>query len=268
MGGGIILMSFEKTLSSTELRGLLNSFWNEVLEVEVTSKGLLFTMPVSYPDGWQVVLELSQGTPNGFRLSDRGKTLSWLTGQGQNVETDSMRHHLKRLCAEHYLKEEHGVLYRWLEFPLDATDIHVFAEGLVAISRLDILNEHRTAQEDVADHTVQRIFSDADISPKRKHRLHITKERAVSVDYFVEQRRPLALQILRTKTDLSGTMEKWGFRWHELKKAYQGLAPVMLYDRNTQIVDSYSRHIGESECELFCGYDETDRIHETLIALR
>jgi len=42
----------------------------------------------------------------------------------------------------------------------------------------------------------------------------------------------------------------------------------MLYDRNTQLIDSYRRHIGESECELFCGYDETDRIHETLTALR
>jgi hypothetical protein len=48
-----------------------------VLEIEPTAKGLLFTMPASYPDGWQVVLELSHMTPKGVRLSDRGKTLSW-----------------------------------------------------------------------------------------------------------------------------------------------------------------------------------------------
>lgn len=261
-------MTTETTLSSTDLRSLLTSFWNEVLEVESTPKGLIFTMPASYPDGWQVVLELSQKTPKGFRLSDRGKTLSWLSGQGQNIDTDAMRQHLARLCAEHSLREEHGVLHRWLEWPLDATDIQVFTEGLVAISRLEILNDHRAAEEEVADSTVQRIFSDAGLSPKRKHQLHITKDRKVSVDYFVEQRRPIALQILRTKTDFSGTMEKWGFRWHELKNNYAGLAPIMLYDRNTQIIDPYSRHIGESECELFCGYDETDRIHETLAALR
>jgi hypothetical protein len=63
-------------------------------------------------------------------------------------------------------------------------------------------------------------------------------------------------------------MEKWGFRWHELKKSYPGLAPVMLYDRNTQLIDSYSRHIGETECELFCGYDETDRVHRILESIR
>lgn len=148
-------MSTEIKLSSTDLRGLLTSFWDEVLEIESTPRGLLFTMPASYPDGWQVVLELSQKTPKGFRLSDRGKTLTWLTGQGQNIETD-----------------------------------------------------------------------------------------------------------------FSGTMEKWGFRWKGMKENYPNLAPIMLYDRNTQVIDSYSRHIGESECELFCGYDETDRIHETLTALR
>lgn len=260
-------MTADTILSTTDLRTLLTSFWNEVLEVESTPKGLLFTMPASYPDGWQVVLELSQKTPKSFRLSDRGKTIAWLTGQGQNTETDVMKHHLQRLCAEHSITEEHGVLCRWLELPLDASDIQVFAEGLVAISRLEILNEHRVAEEDVADTVVRRILSDAGLEPKHKHKLNVTKDRAIAVDYFVEQRRPAAIQILRGKSDLSGTMEKWGFRWHELKNNYSGLAPIMLYDRDTQVIDPYSLHIGETECELFCGYDETGRIHDTLKSL-
>jgi hypothetical protein len=150
MGRRAILVIADTILSTTELRALLTSFWDEALEIERNSKGLLFTMPASYPDGWQVVLELSQVTPKGVRLSDRGKTLSWLAGQGQNTATDAMKHHLQRLCAEHSLTEEHGVLCRWLELPLDASDIQVFAEGLVAVSRLDILNDHRVEEEDVA----------------------------------------------------------------------------------------------------------------------
>jgi hypothetical protein len=268
MGRRSILVIADTILSSTDLRALLNSYWEEALEIETTAKGLLFTMPASYPDGWQVVLELSQVTPKGFRLSDRGKTLSWLTGQGQNIATDVMRHHLERLCAEHSLTEEHGVLCRWLELPLDASDIHVFAEGLVAVSRLDILKDHRMAEEDVANTVVNRILSDAGLEAKRMHKLHITKDRAVAVDYFIKQRRPSAIQILRAKFDISGSMEKWGFRWHELKSNYSGLAPIMLYDRDSQLIDPYSRHIGETECELFCGYDETYRIHETLNSLR
>jgi hypothetical protein len=258
----------DTTISPTELRALLTSFWNEALEIETTSSGLLFTMPASYPDGWQVVLELSQATPRAVCLSDRGKTLSWLVGQGQNIRTDAMKHHLERLCAEHSLTEEQGVLCRWLELPLDASDIQVFAEGLVAVSRLDILNDHRIAEEDVADAVVQRVLRDAGLEAKRKHKLNITGDRTVAVDYFIEQQRPTAIQILRARSDIAGTMEKWGFRWHELKNNYRGLAPIMLYDRDSQLIDPYSRHIGETECDLFCGYDETDRIHETLDSLR
>jgi hypothetical protein len=261
-------MITDTTFSSTNLRALLTSFWDKSLEIEQTTKGLLFTMPASYPDGWQVVLELSQVTPTGVRLSDRGKTLSWLTSQGQNIGTDTMRHHLQRLYAEHSLTEEHGVLCRWLELPMDACDLQVFAEGLVAVARLDVLNDHRVAEEDVADTVVRRILSDAGMEAKRKHKLHVTKDRAIAVDYFIEQRRPAAIQILRAKSDISGSMEKWGFRWHELKSNYTGLAPIMLYDRDSQLIDRYSRHIGETECALFCGYDETDRIHGTLTSLR
>lgn len=261
-------MSGNDTLSQSNLRELLTSFWDETLEIELSPRGLSFTMPATYPDGWQVVLTLSQKTPKGFLLSDRGKTLAWLQGQGQNIGTDAMKSHLHRLCDDHYLTEEKGILFRWLETPLDPTDLQVFAEGLVAISRLEILNDHRIIEENIADTTVRRIFHDADLHPQLNHKLSITKERKVSVDYYLEQPHPIAVQLLKSKTDLSGTMEKWGFRWHELKKAYHGLAPIMLYDRDSQIIDSYSRHIGETECKLFCGYDETDRIHETLKALR
>lgn len=260
-------MSGDTTFTPSSLRELLGNFWKEILEIESVLDGLAFTMPLSYPDGWQVVLHLSQKTPKGYLLSDKGKTLSWLQGQGQNIDTETMKAHRKRLRTEHFIEEKNGVLLRWLEAPLDPADIHVFSEGLTAISRLDILNDHRATEENVADSTVRRIFQDADLHPQRNHRLNITKERKVRVDYYLEQRRPVAIQLLRTKSDLSGTMEKWGFRWHELKKAYNRLAPVMLYDRNTQLIDPYSRHIGETECTLFCGYDETDRIHETLQSL-
>ncbi len=261
-------MNGNTSLSIPHLRDLLTSFWGEALEIESTPRGLLFTMPVSYPDGWQIVLELCGKTPKAFYLNDRGRTLGWLMGRGQNIETDAMKDHIRRLCTEHFMEVENGVLYRWLETPLDAIDLQVFAEGLAAVARLGILNDHRAAEENVADDTVQRIFQDAQIPVKRKQRLNITQERTVAVDYFAELRRPVALQIVRSKTDFSGTMEKWGFRWHELKNNYPRLAPIMVYDRDTQIIDPYSRHIGETECELFCGYDETNRIHAALKELR
>lgn len=251
-----------------ELRGLLNGFWNESLEVEPLASGVAFTMPMSYADGWQVMMDLCRKTPAGFYLSDRGKTLALLMGQGQNIGTDAVRVHLKRLYAEHAIEEADGVLYRWLQAPLDPMDLQVFAEGLVAVSRLDVLNEHRVVEENVARKTVDRVFRDAQLTPKCRHRLTIAEDRRVPVDYFVELKKPVAIELIRNRRDLPGTMEKWGYRWRQLRESYAGLAPVMLYDRNTQIIDSYSARIGRDDCDLFCGYDETDRIHEVLESAR
>lgn len=261
-------MNAENHLTKSDLRRQLLSLWDDILEIETIPQGFLFTMPAAYPDGWQVVVELKQVTPKGFVLSDQGKTLTWLFGQGQNIQTEAMQAHVRRYCAEHFIEEVKGVFFRNLNAPLEMTDIQVFTEGLVAISRLEVLNDHRIAEENLAESYVQRVFEDAHLTPTRHEKLNITKERAVTVHFFVREKRPLAVQLIKTKSDVSGTMEKWGFRWHELKKAYTGLAPVMLYDRNTQVIDDYSRHIGETECELFCGYDETDRIHETLQSIR
>ena len=261
-------MSANSILTEPNFRQELNTFWNSILEIEPIADGLAFTMPIAYPDGWQVVLELTQKMPKGYLLSDQGKTLTWLTSRGHNIATQAMSAHLKRYRAEHFIEEANGVLYRWLQAPLNPADIQVFAEGLAAIARLEILHDVRPAEANLADSLIKKTFKDANLHPTPHQKLNITKERTVTVDYFVKERRPLAIQLIKTKTDVSGTMEKWGFRWHELKKAYSGLAPVMLYDRNTQQIDAYSRHIGETECELFCGYDETDRIHSALQSIR
>ena len=249
---------------TVELRGLLTGFWDEALETEPLAEGVAFTMPMSYPDGWQVTMELCRKTPARYYLSDRGKTLSWLQGQGQNIGADAVKDHLKRLYAEHAIEEINGVLYRWLQAPLDPIDLQVFAEGLVAVSRLNVLNEHRIAEENVAQKTVNRIFDDLHLKPKRRCKLTIAEDRSVPVDYFIELRKPVAIELIRIRSDLPGTMEKWGYRWRELRRSYAGLAPVMLFDRNTQIIDSYSARIGREDCDLFCGYDETNRIHEVL----
>ena len=261
-------MSADTTLTSTALREALAAFWDRLLVIEAQRDGLIFTMPASLPDGWQMLLELSQKTPKGFRLSDQGRTLGWLMGHGQNIETEVMQAHIRRVCDECGIQREGSELYRWLQAPLDATDVHVFTEGLIGLSQLHLLHDPRAAEENVAESVVRRVFHDAGLKPERNHRLSITKERKIKVDFFMQAEHPVALQLLRSKNDLSGTMERWGFRWHELKKNYRGLRPVMLYDRNTQLIDSYSRHIGETECELFCGFDETDRIHQVLAKSR
>jgi hypothetical protein len=59
-------------------------------------------------------------------------------------------------------------------------------------------------------------------------------------------------------------MEQWGYRWNDLRKVTPELMPVMLFDPSVQEIDQETRAIGEDVCELFCAYDETERIHEVL----
>ncbi len=257
-------MTFDTELTITTLRDSLRTFWEGAVSIEPHREGLAFTMPASYPDGWQIVLEISQKTPKGFRLSDRGRTIAWLSGRGQNVHTEAIRRHLERLCNECQMDLDGGEFFRWLEAPVDGTDIQVFTEGLVAAAHLHVLHEHRVTEENVAETLVGRVLVDSGLKPDRNHKLSITKDRKVTVDFYAEAKRSIAIELIKSKHDLSGKMERWGFRWDELRKSHRSLMPVMLYDRNTMLVDNYSRHIGEEKCELFCGYDETDRIHEVL----
>lgn len=218
-------MNTPTTFSADDLRSILTDFWHTILEVQHTPQGLLFTMPMSYPDGWQVVLELQQVTPQTWLLSDRGQTINWLMGQGLNMQTEALQSHLKRLCSEHSLQLSDGVFLRQLPWPLQASDLHVFAEGMAAIARLDFFNEHRAHEADVATHAVERILKDAHFPCHRQHKLAITPERFVTVDFYVPQSRPAAIQIVKAKTDLVGSMERWGFRWRELKGLNPGLRP-------------------------------------------
>jgi hypothetical protein len=268
LGRRVILMPANTILTSNALRESLTGLWDRLLNIEPHRDGFVFAMPTAFPDGWQMVLEVSQKTPKGFRLSDQGKTLGWLAGQGQNITTEAITAHIQRICAECGILHEGGELYRWLSAPLDAVDIHVFTEGLANISQLHLLHDPRATLENVAETVVERVFRDAGLEPQRNHKMNITKERKISVDFFAQRRLPVAVELVKTKKDFTGTMERWGFRWDKLRQNYEGLVPVMLYDRNNGLMDAYPRHIGEEKCALFCGYDETDRIHELLERIR
>jgi hypothetical protein len=108
----------EKLPTDHELRGILMMFWNESLDIEQKRNALVFAMPVTYPDKWQVVLELTQG-PNGFCLSDRGHTLLTYVTSPTQTPADML--------------EEDGVLRREYGATISAEDIQTFAEDLAAI---------------------------------------------------------------------------------------------------------------------------------------
>jgi site-specific DNA-methyltransferase (adenine-specific)/adenine-specific DNA-methyltransferase len=58
------------------------------------------------------------------------------------------------------------------------------------------------------------------------------------------------------------SMERWGWRWPDLKRKTPDLRAAMIYDPDRQVIDANSRRIGEEVCDLFCAYHESDRIAE------
>jgi hypothetical protein len=89
-------------------------------------------------------------------------------------------------------------------------------------------------------------------------------EKRIIVDYFASPRRLLAVQVLGRRGTVTSYMEQWGFRWRDLHDAHPRLLRVMLYDPAVQDVDSTATAIGESVCDYFGPYHETNRLHEVI----
>ena len=101
----------DTTLQTDTIRTALQSFWSEALQVESIKDGFAIAMPVSLPDGWQMVVDLTDQTPAGVRLTDRGRTLSWLTAQGQNIDTANLTEQIAIICRQSQIKQNGWELF-------------------------------------------------------------------------------------------------------------------------------------------------------------
>ena len=257
-------MSDAKTLTDTQIRAELEGFWSSTLEIAPTAHGYSLALPQTMPDGWQIVVDLESPLPKGIRLSDQGRTLGWLHGQGQNIATEAFKRHLQQICEQSGLILDGLELYRWLPDGLSAVDIHVFAEDLVNIAHLYYLHEAKPRALDVPDQTLRRVFADHQVEAEAGYSLDGHARKKIRLDYYVATPQPAAFQIIRRHGRILSTMEQWGFRWNDLRTQHPELRPAMIYDPHHQDIDADSRAIGEEVCELFCSYEDTDRIHDFL----
>jgi hypothetical protein len=256
--------TFADDLKPETIRDLLAGFWAETLELNPTRRGLALAMPQTLPDGWQLVVELEDELPAGVKITDRGRTIRWLASQGLNVDADSVVRHLGSICRECDLERDGLELFQWFPKGIEALQIHLFAEALVNVAHLHYLRDLKPRSVDMPDRTLRKVFTDHGTEAVRGKTLDGQTRKQVRVDYFVEQQAPLAFQIVRQHGRILSTMERWGFRWRDLRERTPSLRPAMIYDPHHQEIDPESCAIGEDVCDLFCSYEETDRIHEFL----
>jgi hypothetical protein len=254
----------ENTPSPIALRESLQSFWQESLEIASTPQGLEFAVPQSYPDGWQIVLQLSLPTTTTVRLSDGGKTLWQLAQTGQNIEADVTAQRIRELCDTYQLKRDGWDLFRFLPWPIAGAEIHLFTEALVSIAHLAYLHEPAAQTLNVARQTVEKVFRERQIDAKTNQILAGKVEKRIRVDYLATPYRSLAVQVLGRRGAVTSYMEQWGFRWRDLHDAHPRLLRAMLYDPAVQEIDSTATAIGEAVCDYFGPYDNVTRLHDLL----
>lgn len=258
------MSTVDTALSPDLVRAALLDFWTGSLEIAATPTGLQFAVPSSYPDGWQIVLQLELLTPTTVRLSDSGKTLWQLAQTGQNLEADVTAQRLRELIGSFQLQRDGWELFRFLPWPVPGAEIHLFTEALLAIAHLTYLHEPAAKSPNVARQTVEKVFRERELTVQQNHRLEGRVEKRIVVDYYAVPARPIAVQVLGRRGAVTSYMEQWGFRWRDLHDAHPQLLRVMLYDPAVQEVDSTASAIGESVCDYFGPYHETQRIHDLI----
>lgn len=236
----------------------MEAFWRDQVEAARTRDGVALTLPLMYPDGWQVTVHIAPTTPGRVILSDHGGTIGRLVEAGMNLDARHNARLLDERLQMFEVRREGFLLVKDVRLPLQGVDIQIFAESLVSIAHLIYRHEPTALQTSSADRAVQGIFSARNIRPRRNVPLEGQIEKRILIDYVVAARGRLALEVVHRRENLLPYMEQWAFRWDDLRRKNPDLITAMVYDPENQTWDSTALQIGGAVCDVFCRYDEVE----------
>ena len=217
---------------------------------------IALTLPLMYPDGWQVTVHLTPTIPGCLRLSDHGKAVGSLIETGMNLDSRHTASLLDERLKIFEVRREGLLLTKDVRLPLQGIDVQIFAEALVSIAHLIYRHEPASLQASPADKVVRGIFAARNIKPRRNVPMEGQIEKRILVDYVVDARGQMALEVVHKRDNLLPYMEQWAFRWDDLRKKNKQLVAAMVYDPENQAWDSTALRIGSGVCDVFCRYDE------------
>lgn len=254
--------SFNTTNLATDFRAALNKFWDEQLAIETTANGIVAALPLMYPDGLQVVVNIEQLAPRAAVITDHGRTLGQLRQSGYSIGPAAK--HTKELLEERVksfeLRQSGLELLKEISLPIDGLDVHLFGEALVSIAHLIYRHEPESHVESTAMRTVRDVFQQRRLEPQENVFLEGSLANRIKVDFLQAGAKRVAVQVIKRRGGDQSYIEQWAWRWSDLRKHDAKLLRAMIYDPDLQKFDSTALRIGESACELFCPYFETDRI--------
>jgi hypothetical protein len=256
-------------ISSDVLREALSGFWNEQLAIEESRGGLAAALPLMYPDGMQVTVNIEPFAPAQAMITDRGRTLMALEQGGINLEPRSKHNHalLEEKKKVFDLNQDGYELRKLIRLPLSGIDVQLFAESLVSISHLVYRAEAHGVQEHVVRNALQRTFETKHLKPKENAFLPRKVVDRIPVGFLFEEKRVMAMKPIDIHGRVRDHMEQWGWRWTDLHKQNPDVLRAMIYNPDQQDWDETSLKIGREVCDLFCPYFESGQISDALTAL-
>lgn len=217
-------MTSVETLTPEDCIQTMETFWREQVEATHTRDGIALTLPLMYPDGWQVTVHLTPTSPGCLRLSDHGKALGSLIERGLNLNSRFTASLLEERLSMFEVRREGLLITKDVRLPLQGVDIQIFAAR--------------------------------NIRPRRNVPMEGQIEKRILVDYIVDARGQMALEVVHRRENLLPYMEQWAFRWDDLRKKNKHLVAAMVYDPENQAWDSTALRMGSEVCDVFCRYDE------------
>lgn len=243
---------------------IMEAFWREQVQAAPSRDGIALTLPLMYPDGWQVTVFLSQLTPGWLRLSDHGKTLGALIETGMSLDAKYTATILEDRVQSFELRNDGAMLSKDVRLPLQGVDVQLFAEALVSVAHLVYRHEPAILLDNPADKAVRRVFETRKVQPRRNVEMEGHLVRTTRVDYMVDAKRPLAIQVVNRRENLLDYMERWAFRWNDLRQHDNRLLTGMVFNPENQDWDATALHIGNEVCDVFCRYDEAEPLYRML----
>lgn len=244
----------------------LSEFWNAETRIEETREGFAVALPLLYPDGLQVLVYIEALTPHAVRLSDKGRTLGNLAELGLNWDRNAR--HNQTLLNDRIQAFELTVdgfdLSSTVAFPLKGLDLHLFGEALVSIAHLAYRVEAVQPVASAAAATVRRLLETRKLPFQEQAVLSGKLERGIRVDYLIQNKRSLAIEVVKRRGPMLPYMEQWGWRWMDVRNGNPDMIRAMIYDPDKQDWDDTALSIGQSVCDIFCPYYEAQTFERAL----
>jgi hypothetical protein len=253
-----------RTSFEVECAEALKVFWKEQLATApARDGGVVLALPLMYPNGLQVVVEVKRVSEARALVSDRAQTLTEFFNTGFNFDGKAKQTHalLTDRLKAFELNQDGFELKKEIKVPIEGVDLHVFGETVVSIAHLIYRHEPEAQTDSVADRTVRNVFRERGIIAEPRV-LTGSIEKKIRVDYYYEGKRPLAMEVIKRRGTNLGYIEQWAWRWTDLRNYNAKLLRAMIYDPQLQELDPTILEIGQSVCELFVPYHETRAIHD------